>query len=262
VDYQGAAIELAVTRQGASDDLLLFLHGFGCTKESFDQAFDIAELGPFSLCSFDFPGHGQSGRTQSSAYSLQSYAEITNLLVDHISPSQVFMVGHSMGGAVALIATQGREDTSCLVSVDGNLVAQDCGIVSRSTAAQAEEEFISTGYAEFRADLQKSLHRDQRAWARWYAQAEPLALHESASSLVKWSDSGKLVEFFNALDRKAYIYGDREHKGYLLPHLDDAEVRQIKNAGHFAMIDNPSGFYSALSDILLSARYRSCAASR
>lgn len=262
VDYQGAAIEIAVTRHHESDDLVLFLHGFGCTKESFDQAFDIPELEPFSICSFDFPGHGQSDRAQSSSYSLQSYAEIANILIDHIGPNRVFMVGHSMGGAVALIATQGRQDIACLVSVDGNLVAQDCGIVSRFTAAQTEEEFISTGYAEFSGSLQNSSCSDEKAWAHWYAQAEPLALYESASSLVEWSDSGKLVEIFNVLDRKAYVYGDREHKEYLLPLLVDAQICQIKGAGHFAMIDNPAGFYSTLSDILLSARYRSCAASR
>jgi pimeloyl-ACP methyl ester carboxylesterase len=255
VNYQGVATRLAVSLRRATDDLVLFLHGFGCTKEAFDRAFDLPDLRSFSLCSFDFPGHGLSGISRSSSYSLQSLADIANILVDRLGPRRVFMVGHSMGGAVALIATQDRRDMACLVSVDGNLVAADCGIVSRATAAQSEADFIKSGYYDFAAALQGSTSEDQLAWARWYSQAAPSALYESASSLVEWSDSGKLIELYRALRSKAYLYGDREDKQYLLPLLDADDVHRVQHSGHFIMIDNPADFYSTLSSVLLAAKY-------
>jgi pimeloyl-ACP methyl ester carboxylesterase len=250
VDYQDTRIDLAVTLRPRTDDLVLFLHGFGCAKESFEQAFRIADLDAFSLCAFDFPGHGQSSRVPSSLYALQSYAEVTNILIDRIRPRRVFLVGHSMGGAVALIATQGRQDIACLISVDGNLVADDCGIVSRSTATQPLTDFVNSGYLSFAQKLQTSAHRDEIAWGRWYNHADPLALHESASSLVEWSDNGKLMELYSSLARKSYVYGDREVKDYLLPLLDNNTIHRIENAGHFVMIDNPDAFYHELSMIL------------
>jgi pimeloyl-ACP methyl ester carboxylesterase len=266
IEYRSTTIDLSVNMRNASDDLVLFLHGFGCAKETFDQAFEIPELRNFSLCSFDFPGHGQSDRLQPSLYSLETYAEIANSLVDRIDHKRVFIVGHSMGGAVAVIAAQGRQDIACLVSVDGNLVSQDCGIVSRSTAAQSAEEFARSGYSDFAARLKGSPRQDEVAWANWYAEAEPSALHASARSLVEWSDSGKLLDLFGEIDCGAYIYGDQEQKSYLLPLLyksaGHASVYRIPHAGHFVMIDDPFQFYSVLTRTLNDAKLSSYARRR
>lgn len=253
IEYNGSAVELAVSLQGTADDLVLFLHGFGCAKESFAGAFHQESLADFSLCAFDFPGHGKSSRGSAFAYTLQEYADITNILLNLLSPERVFLVGHSMGGAVALVSTQERRDVGCLVSVEGNLVGEDCGIVSRSTAAQSAAEFISEGCASFVATLRNSGQPDSQAWAHWYSQAEPLALHESARSLVEWSDNGKLLDLFHAMENTSYVYGTRDSKEYLMPYLGRSSSYRIPRAGHFVMLDNPRAFYSTLASILHAA---------
>jgi pimeloyl-ACP methyl ester carboxylesterase len=252
IEYDGQSIEIALTVSRRSENLIIFLHGFGCAKEAFDDAFTLPELANFSLCSFDFPGHGGSVRLD-SLYSLQAYADITNILIDRMSHDRVFVIGHSMGGAVGLIASRDRSDLGCLVSVEGNLVGQDCGLVSRSTAAQSQAYFARAGYENFKNELANSDRRDSRAWAQWYSQADPSALHGTARSLVEWSDSCELLDLFNALACKAYVYGDQEDKGYLLRLLAPDRTYLIPDAGHFAMVDNPVTFYSVLGDILSAA---------
>src|ERR1019366_9370699 len=152
------------------------------------------------------------------------------------------------------IASQSMHDIACYVSVEGNLVAEDCGLVSRMTTAQSANEYISSGYENFINQLKQSPHRDYIAWADWCAQAHPSALYESAQSLVEWSDSGKLLDLFKSLRCKAYIYGANDDKQYLIPNLMTSPVYRVAHAGHFVMVDNPNEFYSILADVLLEAK--------
>jgi pimeloyl-ACP methyl ester carboxylesterase len=250
LDYNNSHLRVSTKFRPAGDHLIVFMHGFGCAKECFDPAFSLEEFRDYSICTFDFPGHGHSAKTGISAYALQSYADMTNLLIDRLPHGKVSLVCHSMGGAIGLIATQERRDLGALISVDGNLVAQDCGIVSRDTASQSLAKFKREGFKRFLEHLQESQDADERAWAGWYAQSDPCALHESARSLVEWSDNGKLLDLFRSLPAKAYIYGANEPKGYLLPELGGLATFAIPKAGHFVMLDNPGAFYSVLAQIL------------
>lgn len=253
ITYRAQKLRIAANLRLFSDDLILFMHGFGCTKESFSGVFEQDCLRNFSLCAFDFPGHGASTGTRKLVNSMQSYADIANLLIEKLSPRRVFLTCHSMGGAVGLIASQSLRNIGCYISIEGNLVAEDCGIVSRRTAAQSHDEYVATGYREFVAELKRASRADYLTWARWCEQADPSALHESARSLVEWSDSGKLIELFTSLRNKAYIHGDEDSKQYLDSKLQKTPVYTIPGAGHFTMIDNPAEFYSILTGILLKA---------
>lgn len=252
VKYRGQTVLISANVRSTGNDLIVFLHGIGCSKESFDGAFTANSLGRFSICTFDFPGHGQSSKLDQPLYSLQSYADITNLVIDRLSYERVFMACHSMGGAVGLIATEGRHDIAYVVSADGNLIGHDCGLVSRRIAAQPLDAFIRKGFSQLLSGLQASQRKDFAAWAEWCARTDPVALHEAARSLVEWSDNGKLLKLFNALEPKAYLHGDEDDKQYLLPVLKNARVHRISGSGHFMMIDNPSDFYSLLADIFTS----------
>ena len=250
IKYGGKLISLSVKLRSASDHLVVLLHGFGCAKECFDEAFVAEGLQDLSICTFDLPGHGESERLNASDYSLQSYADITNTLVDKLSPKELSMVCHSMGGAVGLIATQERSDLTTFVNVEGNLIASDCGIVSRSTANQSFSTFKKSGYRDFLRALRRSGREPDETWARWYAAADPCALHETARSLVEWSDSNKLLDLFRSLNSRAYVYGENETKDYLLPELRGISSYSIARAGHFVMLDNPGEFYPLLSELL------------
>lgn len=227
------------------------MHGFGCAKECFDPAFQFPRLGGASMCAVDFPGHGSSPAFDGIRHDLETYADVTNLVIEQLDPGRVFIVGHSMGGAVATIAASSRRDAECVVSVEGNLVAQDCGIVSRDVASQSRTEFSGEGFPRFLAGLRRSGRSDLQTWARWCEPADATALHELARSLVDWSDSGRLLDLFNSLAGKAYIHGDEGDAGrYVLPRLRGARTYRIAAAGHFLMTDQPTAFYRTLADHL------------
>lgn len=246
-------IQISVDLRPSGSDLLVLLHGLGCAKESFSAAFECRALRRFSICAFDFPGHGRSEVRADQDHSLPSYAKITRLLIERIrtdlgARGRVLLIGHSMGGSVGLLAAQDIPSLTHYISVEGNLVADDCGLVSRRIADQLSSEFITTGYGAFHDELAGSGRKDLRAWAQWYRAAAPAAIHQSARSLVEWSDSGKLLEMFRRLRQdKAYIYGAKEDKRHILPRLTDCRIQRISRAGHFLMVDRPRQFYETLA---------------
>jgi pimeloyl-ACP methyl ester carboxylesterase len=155
-----------------------------------------------------------------------------------------------MGGAVAVIAADDDSRVDALVSIDGNLVAEDCGIVSRKIAEQDSDGFAGSGFGEFVKDLRDSDRLDFRTWAQWCEGADPAVFHETAKSLVQWSDSGKLLARFNAFKDKAYLYGGRDDRHYVIPQLSEALVKAVPKASHFMMIDNPGSLYQLLATTL------------
>ncbi|MGK5554321.1 alpha/beta fold hydrolase [Actinomadura kijaniata] len=262
VRVENRATRISAKVRLSGSDLLILVHGLGCAKESFDRAFEAPALEDLSVCAFDLPGYGDSERWRGQCYSMETYAEATVGVVHAMRSAgaggRVFLVGHSMGGAVGLLAAEHIPSLTHYVSVEGNLIAEDCGLVSRRIAGQLESEFVSGGYRAFVDELRGSPRADLRAWASWCAAASPSALHQSATSLVQWSDSGKLLELFRELPQeRAYVHGDEDEKEHLLPLLDDRLVHRVDGAGHFVMVDRPREFYEVLAEVFPRPRRRS-----
>jgi pimeloyl-ACP methyl ester carboxylesterase len=257
LQYGGFDLNIAMRLREQGDDLLVLLHGLGCSKESFDGAFSAPELNGYAVCALDFPGHGGSGRhLPRGFYSLEAYADIAGKVVGHVLATagrdynRLCVAGHSMGGAVAVLLPESEREIASLVSVDGNLVAEDCGLVSRSIAQQSLGQFVSKGHSELCAALRDSAGPAARAWALWCASAAPDAMHAAARSLVEWSESGKLLEQFCAVKKTAFLYGERDDRAYLLPLIGESAVAAVPDAGHFMMVDNHRAFYRLLAAAL------------
>lgn len=234
-------------------DLVLMVHGFGCGKASFDSAFHSPLLEQFSLVSFDLPGHGDSGALPETPDAIEAYAEALLDLVRQVAPRRLHLVCHSMGCAVGLVASQELSRLEGFISIEGNLVAEDCGLVSRRAAQMSRTRFVRDEYPRFRAELAASPRRDLRAWSEWYERADPVALHRAASSLVSWSDSGKLLGLLTGLPRSAYVYGDASGDlSYLLNQLGPVPAYRIPDSGHFPMVDNPSELWRVVAFALTS----------
>lgn len=241
----GQRVQISAKFRPGGDDLLVCLHGFGCAKECFDSAYASGRLAGYSVATFDFPGHGSSGPLPATVDPIQAYAELTAGLVRRLATGRVFLVCHSMGCAVGLVASQQLPRVDGFVSVEGNLVGQDCGIVSRRAAEQPLAEFLRWEFPRFQARLAASPRPDLRVWGGWYARADPAALHRLARSLVEWSDSGKLLALLSSLDSAAYVYGDanRAELDYLLSSLNGVPAHPVPGSGHFPMLDNPAEFW-------------------
>lgn len=98
---------------------ILALHGWRDNSASFNR---LAELLPRQrIIAPDLPGHGRSAwRHPQASYSIWSYLEEVDVLVQRYCPDGCVLLGHSMGGAVAaLYAALYPERCRKLVLLDG-----------------------------------------------------------------------------------------------------------------------------------------------
>lgn len=86
--------------RGFGDSVVLLLHGFGGDLDNWMFNLDsLAEK--HRVLALDLPGHGQSVKTNVDP-SLSGMATFVSKFLDVLSVSSVNVVGHSMGGAIAM----------------------------------------------------------------------------------------------------------------------------------------------------------------
>ncbi|KMM37723.1 alpha/beta fold hydrolase [Guptibacillus hwajinpoensis] len=88
-------------RPNKSAPTLVFIHGFLSSSFSFRKLLPLLQK-EYNLLCFDLPGFGESEKSCDIHYSLHEYAVLTNTLLEEMSIDKAVLVGHSMGGQIAL----------------------------------------------------------------------------------------------------------------------------------------------------------------
>ncbi len=97
-------VSIAYTTRGKGSPALVFIHGWMC-----DQSFWDAQAEPFgesfTVVTIDLAGHGRSGMNRDE-WTLPAFGTDVRAVVEHLGLDEVILVGHSMGGPVALEAAR------------------------------------------------------------------------------------------------------------------------------------------------------------
>ena len=254
IEYKGEKLHIASRYRESGKQLLVFLPGLGCLKESFIDAWNIDELQQYSLLAIDYIGHGESSKSQRFTYTIEDHAAIVSLFLSKMKQEQIYIIAHSFGGAVGLlVAEQLGKRIKMFVNVEGNLIGEDCGILSRKTISVSFEEFDKTLFAQLQEMMATSDEKGSQLWVTWSKKTDPYAFYKSAESLVAWSDSDTLLNKFQSLSlKKAYIYGEKNFSSLTkqLNQLHQIPAFGIPDSGHFIMNDNPQEFYFRLSALV------------
>jgi sigma-B regulation protein RsbQ len=97
-------VEIAYTVSGEGSPALVFIHGWMC-----DQGFWSAQVPAFeetnTVVTVDIAGHGLSG-TNREGWPLLAFGGDVQAVVEHLDLPDIVLIGHSMGGPVALEAAR------------------------------------------------------------------------------------------------------------------------------------------------------------
>jgi len=224
--------------------LLFCIHGLTRSRESFRHLESHAEFNNCSILAPDLLGFGSSDKPEDFSYTMQDHAEICAELLQQVDYERLHLVAHSMGGAIALLLpSKILNAAESLANIEGNLIAEDCGIVSRQIAEVSFEEFNEKILPE---------HKLQFTDYESFDLISPSAYYRSAQSLVEWSDSRELLDKFLKLRcRKAYFYGDENRKHPTVSATRHLQQIEIRKSGHYLMDDNPTDFYMELSRFIM-----------
>lgn len=236
-----------------SDRPIVLVHGLYGTLD--DPAL-VAGLDASATVSPDLLGYG--AQATRSAVTLEQHADHIAAMTAHLGEPAV-LVGHSLGGAVAVIVAERHPHrVAGLVSIEGNMAPADAFF----SAALAESSLaeVAQGLAAARAEPE--------AWLRdaglpptppfvelaraWLARQGPQALQAAARAVVTatfastWSDRLSAV-----LDATPYalLAGERSAAAWAVPAGVRADARGdeiVPGAGHFLPAEAPVAVGTAL----------------
>ena len=213
----------------------------------------------------DLYGCGYSDRPEHYSYSLEAHAATLSGILEHIGAKQCILVGHSMGGAVAIeLATKRPDLILQLILAEANLDAGG-GLWSRNIAEQTESDFVRIGYQELIENRRRAaMNTDNTASIAlgvWQV-ASPMAIHRSAVSLVRGTQPVMWDQLIRLSIPRTFLFGSRSLEAYeedreLYTRLEAHGIRVdvVSNAGHGMMADNPTGFADALTNAMRMAGF-------
>jgi pimeloyl-ACP methyl ester carboxylesterase len=238
------------------DPPILWLHGLLCasTAELAPVAVQPPLAGRRSLL-IDLLGYGFSDRPQQFGYSLADHARTVVSLLDALELSRCYLVGHSMGGAIAaLVASQRPDIVAAVIMAEGSLESdeEEPGDLGQSIADQSEEQFRASGLAGLINSQEQMARQDHSsvpaAHLGMVRILSPHAVHRSARSLVRGADPTVRSVMRGLRMPRFYIYGelteltaeDLKVKEEL--RASGVEYLTVPKAGHPMGLQNPHGF--------------------
>ncbi len=109
--------EMAYLDSGRSTPPLLFLHGTGCDASDWIPVTKRLARN-LRVIALDFRGHGQSS-VPKQPFTLDSLAEDVELFAHHLNLHKLVIVGHSLGGMVAMEVARRSSCVGGLVLLEG-----------------------------------------------------------------------------------------------------------------------------------------------
>jgi pimeloyl-ACP methyl ester carboxylesterase len=254
-------IELNYREKGEGYPVFL-LHGY--TGNLRNWALQVGAISrDFRMVSIDHRGHGESDKpTDADAYTLAQMAEDAFGVLDHLGIDECYLVGHSMGGAIAQhLVLAHPERVRALVLMDTwSEVPRGRGVAERARLLElAETEGMAAVFEEqLRSDplrLQQ-LERHPAFLAVWRQQF----LMTSAEAYVhcaraiggtpSWRDELRRIDVPTQVicgeNDEPFIEACRQlHAG-----IAGSELAWIPNAAHTPQIENAAAFNGVLTSFL------------
>ncbi len=242
-------MSLAVTRVGAGPVSYVFLHGLLGQGKNWST---IAKaLAPASSLLVDLPDHGRSPWSDDVSY--ESMADAVAELLSELDLSPVTLVGHSMGGKVAmLVALAHPELVARLAVVDISPVESTAAEFVRyldamlaidlsaiSTRADADPQLLSAAPDPVvRAFLLQGL---QRTAAGWEWRPNLVGLRRSIARIGGWPAVHGTYDgpvLWLGGDRSDYVR--REYLPTMRALFPHVRLVVVKGAGHWVHADQPT----------------------
>ena len=250
-----------ITDIGAGTITLLFAHGFGCDQSIWSKVAP-AFTEQFRVVLFDYVGSGGSDIQQYDHQhydDLSAYAEDLIALCDGLQLQNVYLVGHSVSGAIAMLATIKRPE-----------LFQKLITIAPSPHYINEDDYYGGFDQQDVQALLEMMHLNYFDWASYLA---PAVIGSSATS----THSDNLKKSFLRNDpmisetfAKATFYCDirdqlphvqcpvcilycledvivpQEVIDYLVAHLPNCTKQLISATGHYPQITNPDSLITAI----------------
>jgi pimeloyl-ACP methyl ester carboxylesterase len=224
---------------------LVFIHGSGDSARAWTEL--MARLPEYHCVALDLPGHGaQIERPGPSAMGVADYADGVRATLMRQGLSNVCLVGHSLGSAIALrLASDHPSLVSRIVLVGSGArlrVLPALLDTAKNDPAEAKRQIGPLGFAPEHAAQAEDYARAQQPTApgMLYRDLAACDVFDMMSELGRVSQSALVV--VGESDRLT----PPKYATYLSDHLAHATLVTIANAGHYVQVEAPDALADAL----------------
>ena len=266
---------LAYQDEGQGDAILL-LHGMAGSSQTWRSV--IRPLSrKYRVIAPDLLGHGSSAKPRSD-YSLGAFAVLLRDLLDELGVARATIVGHSLGGGVAMqFVYQHPDYCERLVLIGSGGLGPDVGWTLRLLSAPGAElimpiiapQPVLTAGEKVRSWFAKMGIESPRGGEIWnayssFSDAETRqAFLRTLRSVVDYR--GQAVSALNRLNVRAdmpimAIWGEQDaiipvHHAYAaLEARPDARIEVMPGVGHFPQVERPTEVVDLIDDFITSQR--------
>ena len=243
---------------------LVFLHGWlGSWGVWRDTMLTISGLHQYKIYALDFWGFGDSAKKSSASFTISSYVFMVDQFMEIMGIAQAPVIGHSMGGTVAInLALEHPSRVEKVVVIDAPMIGSSLNILLKL----AGHKFIASLVWSHLGLLRLGLRICSSQWAedgpKLYRMIEK-DLSRMTVEAFWWS-----IASLREINLKPYlsqikvptlaIYGKKDNvvnpsqATIIGEQVKDARVEWMNGSRHFPMLDEPERFISVLLDFLAS----------
>ena len=240
---------------------IVFIHGASISSEFWYKQFaDPLLTDNFSLYAFDLPGHGQSGKANDiDNYSLKGLGKMVKKIIDALALKAYILVTLSIASNIIGETVENLKGCKGIFMAGACVLGEKFGVASLIqpfpymhllSAENASKEELED-YATY--DMFHPSKEDVAIFIANYEQTDPAFRNQIGRVLMESDFSDEVENIKNSKLSLALVYGKEE--AIVKPdYLQDAgfllwgnTIHLIKNAGHYANIDNPKEFNNLLS---------------
>ncbi|HQR06445.1 MAG TPA: alpha/beta hydrolase [Gemmatales bacterium] len=247
--------------RGEGDTALVFIHGWGGDHEYWKN--QVEAFAPnYRVVAIDQAGHSQSGKERKE-WKVAELAQDVESVVKELGLKRVILVGHSMGGPVALLAAKRLPGT--VIAVIGSDTLQNAEYKMPEDTVKGflqmfETNFRGTVSGMFGSMLNSKADPELKKWLGDKAANQN---QKMAIGLMKDMTSQDTVMLFK--EAKVPIRCINSSGGYQFFRPTDVEVNKkygdfnvvtIAEVGHYPMLEKPEEFNQKLREILKEVEKR------
>jgi sigma-B regulation protein RsbQ len=241
---------------GKQDTTLIFIHGWNLNLRYWDDQVKFFK-DRYRILNLDLAGHGNSGRDRSN-WTVESFARDITTIMEKESISKAILVGHSMGGQIALHVFEAAPEKII------RIVGIDC---FKNPEFEITHEFkndfrvhlsaFKKNYAEMAGEeARKNVRTKNREVinriVRDYKAADPkTALSIYRNVIPKYAIEKEKLQ---KLPFPLYIIGNDyipfDENGLRRYARNGYELIIIPDSGHFPMVEQPQHFNASLDSVL------------
>ncbi|KAJ5188244.1 Alpha/Beta hydrolase protein [Penicillium cf. griseofulvum] len=255
VDLRVENVNLQISMISKTGSLapIVFLHGFGSSKEEFNDLAYLPAFRDYGMLAYDAPGCGETKCDNLGKVSMSFLVKTADTLLQHLKIEKFHLMGHSMGGLTALmLASEFPDRVLSFVNIKGNLSPEDC-FLSRQVFEFPSDDPLAF-FDAFIERARRALSYSNAVYASNLPhKVRPEVVYGILSTMVELSDNTDLMAKFLGLPcPRMFMYGEHNAGLSYLPALRQTtvELAEIPHSGHFPMYSNPPEMFHRIARFL------------